>query len=222
MKSDEQVQEDVIEQLKWEPLLTATEIGVAVKNGIVTLSGNVDAYNKKLMAELAVKKVSGVKAVAMDIHVGKSVYGSSDTELAAMVFNLLRLHTALQEGKIRIKVEQAVVTLEGEVEWGYQRKAAITAVQHLPGVRNVLNYIVVKPKLVPQDIQQKINNALIRSATIDAEKITVETIGAKVILTGTVRSIAEREDAEDAAWSAPGVGNVENRLDVEETIYEFD
>lgn len=222
MKTDYQIQQDVIDQLKWEPILHASEIGVALKDGVVTLSGIVDSFNKKIVAEKAAKKVSGVKAIAMDIQVGVSpVFKRTDSEIAETILNALRLHTSVQEDKIRIKVEDGLVTLEGEVEWEYQRKAARNAIENLPGVRNVLNYIIVKPKVVATDIEQKINSAFHRSATIDAEKIIVETLGSKVILKGTVRSIAEKEDAEDAAWAAPGVSVVENRLKVQESVFAF-
>jgi osmotically-inducible protein OsmY len=222
MKTDSQIQKDVMAQLNWEPILNASEIGVGVKEGIVTLSGIVDTYTKKMMAEKAAKKVSGVKAVALDIQVGVSpLFRKTDSEIAETVLNALRLHTAVQEDRIKIKVEDGVVTLEGEVEWEYQRKAAVNAIENLPGVRNVLNYITVKPKVVASDIEKKIGSAFHRSATIDAEKIRVETIGSKVTLKGKVRSMAEKDDAEDAAWSAPGVMTVENRLDIEEEIFAF-
>jgi len=222
MKTDSQIQKDVMAQLNWEPILNASEIGVGVKEGIVTLSGIVDTYTKKMMAEKAAKKVSGVKAVALDIQVGVSpLFRKTDSEIAETVLNALRLHTAVQEDRIKIKVEDGVVTLEGEVEWEYQRKAAVNAIENLPGVRNVLNYITVKPKVVASDIEKKIDSAFHRSATIDAEKIRVETIGSKVTLKGKVRSMAEKDDAEDAAWSAPGVMTVENRLDIEEEIFAF-
>jgi osmotically-inducible protein OsmY len=222
MKTDSQIQKDVMAQLNWEPILNASEIGVGVKEGIVTLSGIVDTYTKKMAAEKAAKKVSGVKAVALDIQVGVSpTFKKTDSEIAETVLNALRLHTAVQEDRIKIKVEDGVVTLEGEVEWEYQRKAAVNAIENLPGVRDVLNYITVKPKVTASDIERKITAAFHRSATVDAEKITVETIGSKVILKGTVRSMAEKEDAEDAVWAAPGVMTIENKLYVEEEAFAF-
>ena len=220
MKADNDVQKDVMAQLNWEPFLNASEIGVAVKNGVVTLSGIVDTYNKKMMAEKAAKKVSGVKAVALDIQVGVSpIFKKTDSEIAETVLNALRLHTAVQEDRIKIKVENGIVTLEGDVEWEYQRKAAKSAIENLPGVRDVLSYITVKPRVAASDLEQKINAAFHRSASIDAEKVTVETIGSKVILKGTVRSMAEKDDAEDAVWAAPGVITVENKLYIEEEAF---
>jgi osmotically-inducible protein OsmY len=220
MKTDSQIQKDVIAQLNWEPILNASEIGVGVKEGIVTLSGIVDTYTKKMAAEKAAKKVSGVRAVALDIQVGISpAFRKTDSEIAETVLNALRLHTAVQEDRIRIKIEDGYVTLEGEVEWDYQRKAAGNAIENLPCVRHVINYISVKPKAMASDIEKKISAAFHRSATIDADEITVETVGSKVILKGTVRSMTEKEDAEEAAWDAPGVSIVENRLDIEEEIF---
>jgi osmotically-inducible protein OsmY len=222
MKTDSQVQKDVMAQLNWEPILNASEIGVAVKEGVVTLSGIVDTYTKKMMAEKAAKKVSGVKAVALDIQVGVSpVFKKTDTEIAEIVLNALKLHTAVLENRIKIKVEDGVVTLEGDVEWEYQRKAAKDAIENLPGVRDVFNYITVKPLVMAGEIERKITDAFHRNASLDAEGIQVETIGSRVVLRGTVRSVAEKEDAEEAAWAAPGVMVVENRLLIEEETPVF-
>jgi len=220
MKNDIQIQKDVMEELKWDPFLNASEIGVAVKNGVVTLSGQVDSFSKKLTAEKAAKKVVGVKAVAEDIQVGISpVFRKTDTEIAEAVLNALKWHSAVQEEKIKIKVEDGNVRLDGQVEWDFQRNNAKTAIENLTGVRSVLNLITVKPKATSSDIQQKISSAFHRSATIDAEKITAEVSGSKVILYGKVRSIAEKEDAETAAWNAPGITSVENKLEIEELEY---
>jgi osmotically-inducible protein OsmY len=202
MKSDSQIQKDVMEELKWEPFLKASEIGVAVKNGIVTLSGHVDSYTKKLAAENAAKKISGVKAIAEDIQIGVSPADKkTDTEIAEAVLNTLRWHSAVQEEKIKIKVENGNVRLEGEVEWEYQRNNA---------------------KVTSADIQQKINAAFQRSASIDAGKITAEVLGSMVTLRGKVRSFIEKEDAEVAAWNAPGVTSVENKIEIEVPEYAFE
>lgn len=223
MKSDYQIQEDVMEELKWQPFLKASEIGVAVKNGVVTLSGHVDSYSKKLAAENAAKKVVGVKAVAEDIEVGISPsYHKTDAEIAEAVLDALKWHNAVQEEKIKIKVEDGNVRLEGEVEWEYQRTMAKTAIENLSGVRLITNLIIVKPKISPSDIQKKINAAFHRSATVDSSKIEVEADGSRVTLRGTVRSIAEREDAENAAWFAPGVISVVNNIEIEVPEYEFE
>jgi len=223
MKTDIQIQKDVMEQLKWEPFLNAAEIGVAVKNGIVTLSGHVDSYSKKLTAENAAKKIAGVKAVAEDIQIGVSpAFAKSDTEIAEAVLNALRWNSAVKEEKIKIKVENGNVRLDGEVEWEFERNNAKKAIENLKGVRSVLNMITVKPKIMPNDIQQKINAAFHRSATLDAGKITAEISGSRVILHGKVRSFAEKQDAANAAWNAPGVLSVENRLEIEIPEYAFE
>lgn len=220
MKSDAQIQKDVMEQLKWEPFLDASEIGVAVKNGIVTLSGQIDSYSKKMAAERAAKWVKGVKAIAEDIQIGVSPASQkTDTEIAEAVLNALKWNSAVQEEKVKIKVENGVVKLEGEVEWEYQRNNAKIAIENLLGVKSVINLITVKPRTTAKDIQQKISSAFHRHATLDANQITVEVNGHKAYLYGTVRSLAEKEDAEDAAWAAPGITYIENHLKVEEPEY---
>lgn len=222
MKSDIQIQNDVIAQLKWEPSLNAAEIGVAVKNGIVTLSGIVDAWSKKIAAEDAAKKIAGVKAIAEDIQVGISPsFRKTDAEIAEAVVLSLRWNTTIPDEKIKIRVEDGVVSLDGEVEWNYQCIAAESAIEKLTGVRRINNYIKIKPSIKPNNVKQKITAAFIRSATIDSGKIRVETDDGKITLNGTVRSFAEREDAEKAAWSAPGVTSVVNNLVMEEEAFAF-
>ncbi|MDR3716402.1 MAG: BON domain-containing protein [Puia sp.] len=219
MRTDLQIQQDVIDQLKWEPVLNAASIGVAVKNGIVTLTGIVDTYFKKITAEDAAKKVAGVKAVAEDIQVGVSPsFRKTDAEIAEAVLNALKWNTLIPDEKIKIAVENGVVTMEGELFWEYQRNAAAIAVGTLAGVKRVNNLITIKSDISvsPSDVRQKIFAAFQRSATIDSGRVSVEVIGKRVILSGKVRSLGEKEDAVYAAWSAPGVTAVENKLSVEE------
>jgi len=223
MKSDFQIQKDVMDELKWDPFISISEIGVSVKNGVVTLSGHVDTYSKKLAAEKAAKKVAGVKAVAEELTVGISPsYRKTDSEIAAAVISALKWHSAVQDEKIKITVEDGTVKLEGEVDWEYQRNNVKTAVENLTGVRSVLDLIMVKPRITPTDIQQKISSAFHRSATIDAGKLTAEVIGSKVVIHGKVRSFMEKEDVERAVWNAPGVTSVESKIQIEVPEYAFE
>ncbi len=215
MKNDNQIQKDVMEELKWEPFLNSAEIGVAVRNGIVTLSGQVDSYYKKVSAVEAAKKVAGVKAVAEDIQVGvSSAHAKTDTEIAEAVLNALKWHTAVQEEKIKIKVDNGNVTLTGEVDWDFQRSNARKAIEGLTGVRSITNLIKVNSKITPAGIQRKIESAFQRAASINSRKVKVDVKGSKVILSGTVTSLAEKEEAEASAWNAEGVTEVESNLDI--------
>lgn len=216
MKTDLEIQQDVMNELKWQPFLKSANIGVAVKNGIVTLSGNVDNYSQKIEAEKAARKLTGVKAIAEDIQIGVSpALEKSDADIAASVMNALKWHAAVPEDRIKVKVENGIVTLDGEVEWEYQRASAKKAVNNLLGVRNVIDLITIKPRLTAFDVRTKINEALHRTATVDAERVSIEVDNRKIILRGKVRSFAEKEDVEDAAWCAPGVSRVESYLEVE-------
>ena len=221
MKSDDRIQLDVIEQIKWNPLLSASEIGVSVKNGIVTLSGQLDTYLQKMEVEKEARKVAGVKAIAEDLHVGVSPLNKrTDTEIAEAAVNALKWHTSIPDEKIKIKVDDGIITLEGEAQWAFQREAAGNALANLAGVRSIINDIKVKQKSTPKDVKQKISAAFHRHASIDADKIQVEVLGTKVILRGRVRSFAEVEDAERAAWSAPGILTVVNEIEVQELEQE--
>ncbi|MDO9185803.1 MAG: BON domain-containing protein [Bacteroidia bacterium] len=222
MKTDLEIQKDVMEELKWEPMLNVSEIGVAVKNGIVTLSGTVETYSKKLAAESAAKRVSGVKAVAMDIEVTIAKSGKrNDTEIAQAALNALKWNTQLSSEKIKVMVEDGWVTLEGTLEWEFQRIAARNALEYLIGVKGITNKITISPKTKIIDIKQKIKAAFQRSATIEADRINIETKGDKVILTGTVRSYSEKMDAEEAACAAPGIREVDNQLELESEVLTY-
>jgi len=213
IRTDEEIQANVLEELKWDSRVQPNEIGVMVKDGIVTLTGWIDSYMKKIAAEEAARRVRGVKAVANDIEV--RLPGSAertDADLAAAVLNALKWEADIPTGKIDVTVSQGWVTLKGEVEYGFQKRLAEQAVQRLSGVKGVTNLIVVKPHVEPSDLKQRIEKALVRNAQTDASRITVEVQGSKVILRGTVRSYAEKKAAEETAWSAPGITEVENRI----------
>ena len=218
MKNDAQIQTDVQNQLKWEPQLNAAQIGVSVNNGIVTLSGIVDTYPKKMAAERVTKNVIGVKAVALDIQVGISpVNRKSDTEIAEACVNALRWDSSVPDDKIKVKVENGTVSMEGTVEWGYQRLAAKNALVKLTGVKGVNNMIVVKQKPSSIDIKQRIRESFITTAGHEADNIRLEVLGSKVTLRGNVKSHYEKEEAENTAWATPGVNEVENKIEV---VYE--
>jgi len=212
-RTDELIQRDVLAELKWEPRVRPNEIGVAVKDGVVTLTGWVDSYTKKWAAEEAAHRVRGVKAVANDIEVRLPGDAErTDADIAAAAVRALEWHAAVPSDQLDITVSKGWVTLKGEVEWQFQRAEAERVVRNLMGVKAVTNLITVKPRLTPSGLKEKIEDALLRSAKTDAERITVEVQGNKVILRGTVRALAEREEAERVAWSAPGVAAVENRI----------
>jgi osmotically-inducible protein OsmY len=222
MKTDQEIQNDVMDELKWEPFLTASEIGVAVKNGIVTLSGTVDRYAKKIAAETAAKKVNGVKAVAEDIEVKLGTSSKkNDTEIAEAAIIALKWHSAMQENKINISVENGWVTLEGDVDWEFQRNSAKYMVENLIGVVGITNNIKIKTVVASTDVKRKIASAFHRSATVDSEKINITLEGPKVILSGKVRSFAEKKDAENAAWLAPGVNSIENKLEIDSEVLTY-
>lgn len=215
-KTDEQIQRDVLAELKWDARLQPNEIGVIVKDGVVTLTGWVDSFLKKWNAEEAAHKVTGVKAVANEIEV-RVAYERTDEDIAKEAVQALEANIFVPPGKIEVTVSKGFVTLSGEVEWQYQREEAISTVRSIKGVKGVTNLITVKPRATPSELQKKIENALVRRAELDASRITVDVQGDKVILRGTVHSWAEREEAERAAWSAPGITVVENRITVEAT-----
>lgn len=215
MKNDAQIQTDVQNQLKWEPEMNAAQIGVAVSNGIVTLSGIVDTYPKKLTTERITKNVIGVKAVALDIQVGISpVNRKSDTEIAEACVNALRWDSSVPDDKIKVRVENGTVSIDGTVEWGYQRLAAKNAIMKLMGVKGVNNLIVVKQKPSSIDIKQRIRQSFITTAGHEADNIRLEVLGSKVVLRGSVKSHYEKEEAENTAWATPGVNEVENKIEV--------
>lgn len=216
MKTDSQIQRDVMEELNWDPSLNASEIGVAVKDGVVTLSGYVEVYAGKRAAENAAMRISGVKAVAEDIVVKQvAADKKNDTDIATAILNSLKWLSAINDEKIKIMVEDGWVALNGEVEWNYQKDLIKSTVENIYGVTGITNLIKLTSKTKPIDVKRKIKEAFHRSASIDANNITVETSEHKVILNGIVRSYAEKKDAETAAWSLPGITKVVNNLEID-------
>jgi osmotically-inducible protein OsmY len=213
--TDKEIQQEVLRELEWEPQVNSTEIGVAVKDGIITLSGFVDSYVKKYNAERAAKRVYGVKAVANDLEV-KLPSGAerTDPEIAQAAVKALESRFMVPHDQIKVTVRNGWITLEGTVKWQFQKQAAESAVRQLTGVKGITNMIEVRPPVSAADVKAKIEEALRRSAELDARRITVETEGSKITLRGTVRAWAEREAAERAAWSAPGVTSVEDLITV--------
>jgi osmotically-inducible protein OsmY len=209
--TDREIQTDVMAELRWDPSVPATEIGVAVIDGVVTLTGTVDTYMKKWRAEEVAHRVNGVIAVANEIQV-RSIGERTDSDIAAAAVHALSWNSTIPQGKVHVTVDKGWITLKGDVEWQYQRQEAERAVRHLLGVKGVSNLITVKPAATPSDLKRKIEDALVRNAQVDAERIAVEVQGSKAVLRGKVRSWAEREEAERVAWLAPGITSVDNQI----------
>ena len=215
MRSDSEIERDVKDELQWDPDLDATDIAVSVKDGVVTLAGYVKSYTDKYEAEAAAKRVASVRAVANDLEVRlPSVDERPDPDIARDAVAAIKSQLPISSEHIKVVIKNGWVSLEGQVEWQYQRQTAEKAVRRIKGVKGVSNLIQLGPRAQPEDIKRKIQEAFKRNAEVDANRIMVETNGSEVILKGTVRSWVEREEAERVAWSAPGVTKVEDRIAV--------
>jgi osmotically-inducible protein OsmY len=215
MRSDSDIERDVKDELRWQPGLDATDIAISVKSGVVALTGFTHSYADKFDAERAAKRVSGVVGVANDIEVRlRSIDEVPDPEIARDAVAAIKSQLPISYEEIKVIAKNGWATLEGEVEWQYQKQTADRAVRHLKGVKGVSNLINIKPQVQPTEVKRKIEEALKRSAEVDANRIQVEAHGGEVTLKGIVRSWIEREEAEHAAWAAPGVMKVDDRITV--------
>ena len=213
MIRDEELRDDVIHELEWEPSVEAAHIGVACRDGVVTLFGHVQSYAEKAAAERAVRRVRGVKAIAMeiDIHLPTDKK-TADDEIAGRAVKVLHWDAVVPDERIKVEVEGGIVTLTGTVTWQYQKVEAEFDIRKLTGVKGVVNSIAVHPEVIPRDVRGAIHKAFLRNAELDASSITIGVLDGKVILGGKVNSWIERETAERAAWSAPGVAAVEDHI----------
>lgn len=217
MKNDIEIQKNVMEELECTPLINANEIGVIVQNGIVTLTGTTDSYPKKVAIERAVKKVTGVRGIAEDIQVNLTDnHKKSDSELAQVIMNLLEAQNVVPVDYISILVEDALVTVEGELDWDFQRKLMSSVIENVVGVKGITNNIKLSHKPVSGDIRDNIMAAFIRNASVDASKIDISIEGNKVVLSGKVNTWLEYEEAERSAWSTQGVSIIVNQLEFED------
>ena len=213
MQNENEIRDAVLKELDWEPQITSTDIAVSAEDNVVTLTGFVHSYSEKVAAEKAAKRVYGVRGVANDIEV-KPKLERTDPEIARDAVQVLKTRISVPDDRIKVTLKDGWVTLEGRVEWQYQKRAAESSVRDLVGVKGVSNLIEVKPAVSPAQVKTRIEDALRRSAEIDARRVSVVARDSKVSLWGNVRSWVEKQEAERAAWAAPGVTNVENHITV--------
>lgn len=215
MKSDADLKKDVIAELAWDPAVESTAIGVAVKDGVVTLTGHLDTYAGKHAAERALRRVAGVQAIALEIDVKLAPgHQRNDTDIAASAAETLRWNTVVPIESVRLTVDHGWLTLQGDLEWDYQRRGVEKALRPLMGVVGISNEITVRAKVKADDLSHKIQEALTRQAKREGRHIRVDVDGTTVKLSGTVHSWQERDAAQGVAWSAPGVGLIVNELRV--------
>lgn len=213
-RTDAELRTDVEDELEWEPSVPASEIGVAIRDAVATISGQVESFWEKWNAERAAERVVGVRAVANEIKVSPTDE-RTDTDIAQHVANVLDWSSPIPNGQVRAEVQQGWVTLHGQVDWEYQRRAAERLVRHVRGVRGITNTITIKPRVNQADVRTRIQDSFRRSSAIDANRITIDTSGHEVTLRGRVRSWNENYAAQNAAFAAPGVLVVHNNLAVE-------
>ena len=219
-RTDTDIQRDITAELQWEPSLRDDDIAVGGRDGLVSLAGFVDSYADKWTAERVVGKVKGVKAIANDMEVKlPSSSSRPDPDIARAALDAFKWNVSIPKDRIKVKVEKGWLTLEGDVDWYFQQEAAERAVRYLTGINGVSNLITVRVRPMPSDVKSRINETLLRGAEFDADRITVEISGSKAILRGTVRSYAEKRDAERALRNAPGVTDVESKLTVDPSVY---
>lgn len=217
MKTNEELQKDVQNAIKWEPLLNAAEVGVTAKDGVITLTGVVNSYAKKSEAEMAAKNVAGVKAVVekLEIKFGTDWAKKDDNEIATEVLNAIKWNWEVPADKVKVKVEKGWITLEGELTWNFQKEAVKNAVKNLLGVTGVSNKITIKPESHDKIEKTKVEDALSRNWSINTQDIDVSVSGTKVTLSGTVSSWYQKDEAGRIAWNTPGIWTVDNELEVE-------
>jgi osmotically-inducible protein OsmY len=216
MKTDSEIKKDVLSELLWDPLISETKVGVTVNEGVVTLTGHLDTYAEKVAAKRAAERVSGVKAIALELDViPVGSHQRSDTEIALAVEHALSWNTSVPQDRVKLAVEKGWVTLKGDLDWNFQRRAVERIVRPLKGVVGITDNIGLKTLPVPLKLQERIQEALTRQAMREARRIEVSVEGSEVTLRGHVHSWAERNAAEGASWSAPGVTRVNNQLLVE-------